>query len=144
MSALVAEALFGMAPFASKTFEELQDKILDQRQVEIPANSEVSEQCRDLLLKLLQRDPQMRISFDDFFSHPFIDLEHMPRADSLQLAKSLVMQAVVKDSEGKIGSAVKYYCQALEYFIPALEYEEDLATKEALHQKVSQCSPDTG
>lgn len=35
MSALVAEALFGMAPFASKTFEELQDKILDQRQVEV-------------------------------------------------------------------------------------------------------------
>jgi len=87
MSALVAEALFGMAPFASKTFEELQDKILDQRQVEIPANSEVSEQCRDLLLKLLQREPQMRIFFDDFFSHPFIDLEHMPRADSLQLAR---------------------------------------------------------
>lgn len=35
MSALVAEALFGMAPFASKTFEELQDKILDQRQIEV-------------------------------------------------------------------------------------------------------------
>ena len=35
MSALVAEALFGMAPFASKTFEELQDKILDPRQIEV-------------------------------------------------------------------------------------------------------------
>ena len=33
------------------------------------------------------------------------------------------MQAVAKDSEGKIGSAVNYYCQALEYFIPALECE---------------------
>ena len=30
-------------------------------------------------------------------------------------------QAVVKDSEGKIGSAINYYCQALDYFMPALE-----------------------
>ena len=31
----IAEAIFGMAPFASKTFEELQYKILDPKEIEV-------------------------------------------------------------------------------------------------------------
>ena len=35
--------------------------------------------------------------------------------------RSLIKQAVVKDSEGKLGLAVTLYCEALEHFLPALE-----------------------
>lgn len=56
--------------------------------VQLPAGARVSRDCRDLLLRLLERDPDSRISFDEFFLHPFVDLEHMPSAESLDKAVS--------------------------------------------------------
>lgn len=50
---------------------------------QLPPGSRVSKECRDLLLRLLERSPDARITFAEFFSHPFVDLEHMPSADSL-------------------------------------------------------------
>ena len=49
--------------------------------------------CHDLLLALLQRDPLARISFDDFFAHPFLDLEHVPSPVCLDKAVSESMFA---------------------------------------------------
>ena len=46
----------------------------------------MSQYCKDLLNGLLQRDPVKRISFNDFFGHPFIDLEHMASEESLSKA----------------------------------------------------------
>ena len=64
------------------------------------------------------------------------------------------MHAVKYDNDNNTGRAMDYYCQALDYFIPALECtvmlsftltgpvvkfvpdEDDHSTKEALHQKV--------
>lgn len=48
----------------------------------------MSPDCQDLLLALLQRDPLARISFDDFFAHPFLDLEHVPSPVCLDKAVS--------------------------------------------------------
>jgi serine/threonine-protein kinase ULK/ATG1 len=87
---------------------------------------------------LLQRDPNQRMSFELFFEHPFIDLEHSPNSDSLPKARELVKIAVVKDNEGKISSAINYYCQALEYFIPALDYEGNCEIKEELKETIEQ------
>lgn len=50
---------------------------------QLPPGTRVSKNCRDLLLRLLERSPDARITFAEFFSHPFVDLEHMPSADSL-------------------------------------------------------------
>ena len=48
----------------------------------------MSDKCRDLLLRLLTRDPNKRITFDDFFTHPFLDLKHAPSDSSLPKAVS--------------------------------------------------------
>lgn len=135
---ILYETLFGMAPFASKTFEELEEKVLDDSPVKIPDNCNLSMECKDLLMRLLERDQNKRISFQDFFSHPFIDLEHIPGPSCLGKARHLVTQAVTDDSKGSIKSALNYYTQAIEYFIPAVEFEQDPATKEALREKIEQ------
>ena len=49
-----------------------------------------SSDCRDLLSRCLVRSPEKRIDFPDFFSHPFLDLEHLPDEDSFQKASALV------------------------------------------------------
>jgi hypothetical protein len=38
------------------------------------------------LLRLLKRNPDERIAFEEFFSHPFVDLDHTPANDSLTKA----------------------------------------------------------
>lgn len=54
--------------------------------LQIPQRPQVSRCCKELLNGLLQREPDKRISYDEFFSHPFIDLEHMPSSESLSKA----------------------------------------------------------
>uniref|UniRef100_A0A8C6PTL6 Serine/threonine-protein kinase ULK3 n=1 Tax=Nothobranchius furzeri TaxID=105023 RepID=A0A8C6PTL6_NOTFU len=117
---ILYEALFGRAPFASKSYGELEDKIRSNQPIELPPGARVSKDCRDLLLRLLERNPDARITFAEFFAHPFVDLEHMPSADSIVKAKELVLQAVQKDQEGERSAALSLYCSALEHFVPAI------------------------
>ena len=55
---------------------------------QLPVGSNVSPDCEELLLALLQRDPLARISFEEFFAHPFLDLEHVPSPLCLEKAVS--------------------------------------------------------
>ncbi|XP_074153058.1 serine/threonine-protein kinase ULK3 isoform X2 [Sminthopsis crassicaudata] len=105
---ILYEALFGQPPFASKSFTELEEKIRSNRVIE------------------------------DFFGHPFVDLEHMPSGRSLEQATALVVEAVKKDQEGNFSAALSLYCKALDYFVPALHYEVDARRKEAIKAKVGQ------
>lgn len=53
---------------------------------QIPSGFNVSSECRDLVLRLLTRDPADRISFEDFFAHPFLELDKVPSEHSLSKA----------------------------------------------------------
>ncbi|XP_046506208.1 serine/threonine-protein kinase ULK3 isoform X4 [Equus quagga] len=135
---ILYEALFGQPPFASRSFSELEEKIRSNRVIELPLRPPLSPDCRDLLQRLLERDPSRRISFQDFFAHPWVDLEHMPSGESLAQATALVVQAVKKDQEGDAAAALSLYCKALDFFVPALHYEVDAQRKEAIKAKVGQ------
>ena len=54
-----------------------------------------STECRDLLTRCLVRCPEKRITFADFFSHPFLELEYMPDENTFQKASILVTQVSV-------------------------------------------------
>ncbi|KAH0518709.1 Serine/threonine-protein kinase ULK3 [Microtus ochrogaster] len=135
---ILYEALFGQPPFASRSFSELEEKIRSNRVIELPLRPQLSLDCRDLLQRLLERDPSRRISFKDFFAHPWVDLEHMPSGESLARATALVVEAVKKDQEGDAATALSLYCKALDFFVPALHYEVDAQRKEAIKAKVGQ------
>ena len=135
---ILFETLFGYAPFASKTYEELELKILSNDKVAIPNSVPLSPNCRDLLTRLLQRDPIKRISFEEFFSHPFVDLEHAPRKEALQKAISTVTEAIQFDEKRDFKNSIEKYCSALEYFIPAIDFERDPKKKAAIRGKVDQ------
>lgn len=86
----------------------------------IPPNPGISSECRDLLTRLLQHDPKQRISFEDFFSHSFLDLEHMPSSESYKKGVQTVCEAVKFDKEKKYVDAFHAYCEALRYFVPLI------------------------
>jgi len=45
---------------------------------EMPGDVKLSPICKDLLMKLIVMDPEKRISYQDFFKHPFIDFDKEP------------------------------------------------------------------
>lgn len=74
---------------------------------QLPPGARVSKDCRDLLLRLLERNPDARITFAEFFAHPFVDLEHMPSADSIVKAVrgSLVLAAYLQQMSFSVTDA---------------------------------------
>lgn len=88
------ECLFGKAPYSSKTMDELIEKIKRDKPIEVPYGTNITLECRDLLLRCLERDVSKRIDFETFFSHPFVDLEHKPGPDSMSKATELLTAAV--------------------------------------------------
>jgi serine/threonine-protein kinase ULK/ATG1 len=135
---ILYECLFGRPPFASKSLKELEDRIFDKTPIEIPRNVHISSDCRSLLRGLLQRNPDERISYDNFFAHPFVDLEHRPCDGALQKATELIRLAVDNDTAHKYVEAVNLYCQAISYFIPAIQYETDARKKHVIREKVKE------
>lgn len=135
---ILYECLFGRAPYASKSFRELEEKIWDPKPVELPYGVEVSDNCRDLLLSLLKRSPDDRIPFEQFFEHPFLDIDNAPSENCLPKATCLVKKAVELDSKGDYPAAVQLYCEAVSYFLPAIRYERDKNKKEALRKKAKE------
>ena len=138
---ILYECLFGNAPFSSGTFEQLALKIKSHDPIEIPRNIDISDNCKDLLNRLLQRDPRNRISFDDFFSHPFIDLEHMPSKDSYTKGVQLIREAVQKDMECDYNQSFRLYTEGLQYLVPIYDWGDgltvwDQSKRQALRSKL--------
>ena len=71
MGIVIYQLLFGKNPFFTKdrmTKGELKNAI--KAELKIP--QEISPSANDLLKRLIVRDPNERISFDDFFKHNWL------------------------------------------------------------------------
>ncbi|XP_024880000.1 serine/threonine-protein kinase ULK3 [Temnothorax curvispinosus] len=134
---IMYECLFGKAPYSSSSFQELAEKIKETRPIEMPRAAHVSATCKDLLMALLKHNPADRITFDEFFAHDFLDLEHAPTKENYDKAVALVHKAIEMDTEKNAKEAFYLYCEALRYFIPILTNESDLKRKEVLRHRVN-------
>ena len=65
---IMYEMLFGCTPFKSSNFIEL-IKDINKYKFNIPSTYTVSIECRELLFKLLQKNPENRIQWKDFFNN---------------------------------------------------------------------------
>ena len=121
---ILYEALFGKAPFSSPTLEDLIARIKEEKVVDIPSRTPpLSPDCKDFLTRCLVRSPEKRISFLDFFDHPFLDLDHFPEKDSLLRASKIATEAVAADKSKDKERAVEMYEEALKHFRLILYYE---------------------
>ncbi|XP_059050365.1 serine/threonine-protein kinase ULK3-like isoform X2 [Achroia grisella] len=134
---IMYECLFGRAPYSSTTLKELVDKIQNQAPIEIPRNSCISVGCQDLLTRLLQHDPDRRITYEELFAHEYLDLEHMPSKENYQKAVQLIKQAIELDSNWQLKEALQAYSAALRLLVAAARAHTDTLAKEALTAKVT-------
>ncbi|CAG9577460.1 unnamed protein product [Danaus chrysippus] len=133
---IMYECLFGRAPYSSATLKELVDKIQRQAPIQIPSNSSLSAGCLDLLTRLLQHDPNKRISYEEFFNHEYLDLEYMPSKQNYNTAVGLIKRAIEHDSEGRLKDALEGYRTGLRYLVPAARVHTDPARRSALAAKL--------
>lgn len=70
------QILFGKTPFEAKSYDELKEKVRTQSgsRLKFPRDVPVSEECKNLLISLLQFDPVRRIEWKDFFNHALFEL----------------------------------------------------------------------
>ncbi|CAD6193814.1 unnamed protein product [Caenorhabditis auriculariae] len=69
---IVFQCLTGKAPFQAQTPPQLKAYYEKSRDLRPNVPDWCSQNLRDLLLRLLKKNPRERISFEDFFNHPFL------------------------------------------------------------------------
>ena len=75
---IIFQLFFNRLPFPAKSVSELKLAIINSKGVKLPENSNntISDICFDLIDRLLQKDPNNRIDFEDYFNHKFFSEEH--------------------------------------------------------------------
>lgn len=70
---ILYEMLVSQPPYQGQNYIQLIHNI-ETRPLKIPRSvaDNVSRECLDLLIRLLQRDPHKRIDFENLFQHPFL------------------------------------------------------------------------
>lgn len=83
------EMLIGKTPFQAKNIYELIRKIENDK-IKIPSKFNLSPGCKELLTSLLQKNPEKRIEWDDFFNHPLIlEADPLERENNLMAISNL-------------------------------------------------------
>jgi len=84
---IIYEILTGRPPYRAKTHYELAKKI-ENSPIFLPKMIPLSKTCTDLLLKLLQKESNNRISWQDFFNHDWIRDPNLDNSINKKMVKS--------------------------------------------------------
>lgn len=70
------QILFGKTPFDAKTYDDLKLKVKSSsgHKLRFPRDIFISDECRHLLVNLLQYEPNQRIEWRDFFNHRLFEV----------------------------------------------------------------------
>lgn len=131
------ECLFGKAPYSSGTYKELYSRIMTRTPIVIYDNMNLSEDCKDFLRNLLMHDPEKRMNYERFFSHPFLDLEYLPSESNYKKAVNILKEAEKLDKMDKQIEAFNRYCEGLRYLFPIYSEETSKEKKTELKAKLT-------
>uniref|UniRef100_A0A7N0U9N9 Protein kinase domain-containing protein n=1 Tax=Kalanchoe fedtschenkoi TaxID=63787 RepID=A0A7N0U9N9_KALFE len=76
VGAILFQLVTGRTPFNGNTQIQLLQNIMKSTDLYFPPNNNgLSSECKDLCRKLLRRNPVERLTFEEFFNHPFLSAE---------------------------------------------------------------------
>lgn len=114
------ECIYGRCPYSSDSIKDLYDKVKKITTIHIPPE-QISRDLRDLLMGLLQHNPLQRMDYNQFFKHPFLDLDHAPSPESYTKGLEAIHEAVKLDSEKQYKAAFSKYCIGLQHLVPCCQ-----------------------
>lgn len=123
LGVILFECLFGTAPYYTLDLNLLTKKILSDDPIKIPRKSlDLSADCYDLLERLLVKDQEKRMSFNELYRHSFIDIEHSPTLENYYKGVSMVRQATIFDNARNYEDARAFYVEGLLYLVPVFHW----------------------
>ncbi|KZS03768.1 Serine/threonine-protein kinase ULK3 [Daphnia magna] len=138
---ILYECLFGKPPCSSSSLKELVEDIQSKATIIIPTTKDISADCKDLLERLLQKDPNKRMTFDEFFNHPFVRISVASSNVAEPEAKLVFERARNLDKLNRRSEAVILYRQAqtlLNRLIPAVDIA--MVRESQIREKLEVCS----
>ncbi|CAN6576265.1 unnamed protein product [Malus baccata var. baccata] len=73
VGAILFQLVTGRTPFTGNNQIQLLQNILKATELQFPSDSNnLSSECKELCQKLLRRNPVERLTFEEFFNHPFL------------------------------------------------------------------------
>ncbi|KAL4606620.1 hypothetical protein ACB092_09G116500 [Castanea dentata] len=92
VGAILFQLVTGKTPFTGNNQIQLLQNIMRSTELHFPLDiTDLSSDCKDLCQKLLRRNPVERLTFDEFFNHPF--LSQKQPAESLSRRSSRLLDA---------------------------------------------------
>ncbi|VDN01924.1 unnamed protein product [Thelazia callipaeda] len=133
---ILYECLYGIPPFRADTYDELVEQILSKQPIHFLKNIHLSHDCLDLLKGLLVRDPFHRITFERFFTHPFVNIAKLTTVAELREADSYVQQSRQAELEDNLVAAIKLLTNAIQIYMCWLESLEENKEKAEFRKKI--------
>lgn len=122
LGVILYECLFGSAPYKTTDLYVLTKEIFSNDPIKIPKTIDMSEDCCDLLERLLVKDQEKRMNFKQLYHHSFVDIEHCPTEENYYKGVSLVRQATMMDNARNFEDARAFYVEALLYLVPVYHW----------------------
>ncbi|XP_062001846.1 serine/threonine-protein kinase ATG1c-like isoform X1 [Rosa rugosa] len=73
VGAILFQLVTGKTPFTGNNQIQLLQNIVKSTELQFPSdNNNLSSECKDLCQKLLRRNPVERLTFEEFFNHPYL------------------------------------------------------------------------
>ncbi|XP_068341878.1 serine/threonine-protein kinase ATG1c-like isoform X2 [Pyrus communis] len=87
VGAILFQLVTGRTPFTGNNQIQLLQNILKATELQFPSDSNnLSSECKELCQKLLRRNPVERLTFEEFFDHPFLS-QQSPYARSRRASR---------------------------------------------------------
>lgn len=87
------QMIFGKPPFNAKTLDELKNlvKTKSGAHLEFPAEPSTTEECKELLRKLIEPSPEKRIEWSEFFKHTLF-FKHDQEEQKIDMKSSVMFR----------------------------------------------------
>lgn len=126
---ILYEMLYGVHPYhGCKSIPELQEKNKSDIQIIIPpedtSNTSVSDECLSLLQQLLQKSATNRITWSDFFNHPWLNLyqyiipktnkkndDYEKQISSVSIGSLVNREDVISEKQDIVDIIIDNYCE---------------------------------
>ncbi|KAK7350054.1 hypothetical protein VNO77_08119 [Canavalia gladiata] len=85
VGAILFQLVTGRTPFTGNNQIQLLQNIMKPTELQFPSdNPSLSSECKDLCQKLLRRNPVERLTFEEFFNHPFLSQKQTEQDEPLR------------------------------------------------------------
>ncbi|KAG0467649.1 hypothetical protein HPP92_019229 [Vanilla planifolia] len=72
VGAILFQLVTGKTPFTGNNQIQLLQNIVKSHQLHFPSDNNLSNECLDLCKRMLRQNPVERLTFEEFFNHPFL------------------------------------------------------------------------